>query len=273
MRAMSESFVDLTYRGLALGRRVKLTQVRPSTGYVELAAPMPVGTAIGIATDEGVMLEATVAEVHEQVGGSERTPGMVVRPKLDADAQKSWWKERVALPDVVKSEPAPAVGIVRSKRKSENAIPELMDDGRNTAVMEAAKETPTVPDNIIEERRELPTVPDNVVAEARRVTKPGIAAQREGRDSTPPHDRLVRDAPPDTQIVEVPPSEINIIDDGKRTIAMSSVDLEALGLDPSSSSSGQMSAADDDDDGNGNGAGESKPGDSKSGGRRKRKRR
>ena len=46
LRLVSESFVDLTYRGLPLGRRIKLTQVRPSSGYLELAAPMPVGTAI-----------------------------------------------------------------------------------------------------------------------------------------------------------------------------------------------------------------------------------
>ena len=56
---------------------------------------MPVGTTIGIATDEGVLLEAMVAEVHEQVGGSERAPGMMVKPKLDADAARTWWKQRV----------------------------------------------------------------------------------------------------------------------------------------------------------------------------------
>ena len=36
----TESLVDLTYRGLAVAKRVKLTQVRPSTGYVEVPAPM-----------------------------------------------------------------------------------------------------------------------------------------------------------------------------------------------------------------------------------------
>jgi len=137
MPPMIESHVDLTYRGLPLGKRVKLTQVRPSTGYLETAVPMPVGTAIGITTDDGVIVEATVSEICEQVTGSDKTPGMVVKPKLEADAARSWWKARVEMPDVVKVEPAPAIGIVRARRKSEGAVPELVDDGRNTGVMDA----------------------------------------------------------------------------------------------------------------------------------------
>jgi len=50
---VNESFVDLTYRGLSLGRRIKLTQVRPSSGYLELPSPMPVGTLVAISTDDG----------------------------------------------------------------------------------------------------------------------------------------------------------------------------------------------------------------------------
>jgi hypothetical protein len=135
---MSESFVDLTYRGLALGRRVKLTQVRPSSGYLELAAPMPVGTTIGITSEDGTIFEATVTEVREPISGSEVVPGMTVRPRLEVDGATSWWKSKVELPDVVKPEPAPVIGIVRSKRASNvGAVPELVDDGRNTAVQPA----------------------------------------------------------------------------------------------------------------------------------------
>jgi hypothetical protein len=135
---MSESFVDLTYRGLVLGKRVKLTQVRPSTGYLELPTPMPVGTSIGIASDDGTTFEAMVTESLEQISGRDGVPGMTVRPRLDGNAVKSWWKAKVALPDVVKPEPAPVIGIVRSKRASNvGAVPELVDDGRNTAVQNA----------------------------------------------------------------------------------------------------------------------------------------
>src|SRR5262249_44950456 len=69
-RRVLESFVDLTYRGLSLGRRVRLSQVRPSSGYLELPAPMPVGTQIALATDDGVTFDATVTWIHEQVGSS-----------------------------------------------------------------------------------------------------------------------------------------------------------------------------------------------------------
>src|ERR1700691_2895932 len=114
MRAMSESFVELTYRGLAVARRVKLTQVRPSTGYLELPTPMPVGTAIGIASDDGLVTSAIVAEIHEQVGGSEFSPGMLVKPALDSDAVRTWWSARVTLPELAATPPPiPAVATVR----------------------------------------------------------------------------------------------------------------------------------------------------------------
>ena len=138
MTAMSESFVDLSYRGLALGKRIKLTQVRAAAGYLEMPAPMPVGTTIGIATDDGILLEATVAEVREQVTGSDRVPGMIVRPKLDADEARTWWKQRVSVEDEQPMPEADADGkvTVRSRRMSAGvAVPELVDDGRNTAVM------------------------------------------------------------------------------------------------------------------------------------------
>jgi hypothetical protein len=200
MPAMSESFVDLSYRGLALGKRIKLTQVRPSTGYLEMPTPMPVGTAIGIATDDGVAIEAQVAAIHEQVGGSDRPPGMLVRPKLDADAQ-TWWSARVALPELAppaNPEAAPAkVTVVSRRRTGDTAVPELVDDGHNTSVMNAIDDT---------------QVADVPVVISSRATNPGMAVVTE--------------------------SPNQIIDDGKRTMMMDAVDLAALGLDPSIS--GQM---------------------------------
>ncbi|HEY0194188.1 MAG TPA: hypothetical protein VGC42_23900, partial [Kofleriaceae bacterium] len=96
---MGESFVDLTYRGISLGKRIKLGQVRPSTGWLEVAAPMPVGTPLVIATDDGVAIDATVTWVHESVTGADRPPGMVVSPALGVEASAAWWKARVELPE------------------------------------------------------------------------------------------------------------------------------------------------------------------------------
>ena len=146
---MGDTFVDLTYRGLALGRRVKLAQVRPSTAYLELPAPMPVGTTIGILTDDTVALDAVVIEVREQVGGSEG-PGMLVRPRLSGDVANAWWSARVTMPELPPKAvlpaapilPAQASTVVMPKRRTLDgvpapAVPELLDDGQNTSVMQA----------------------------------------------------------------------------------------------------------------------------------------
>jgi hypothetical protein len=142
MTAAEGSFVDLSYRGLALARRVKLTQVRPSSGYVEMPTPMPVGTQIAITTDDGVAIDAIVAEIHEQVGGSAQIPGMRVQPTLEGSAA-DWWKAHVVAPDPLpvedlrKTDPMTPTTIVGRRMTGEIAVPELVDDGHNTAVMEA----------------------------------------------------------------------------------------------------------------------------------------
>src|SRR5262245_55708669 len=91
---MGESFVDVSYRGLDLGKRLKLRDVRSDAGYLEIPLPMPVGTQIEIAVDEGLKIEATVTGVHEQVAGSDQHPGMRVRPALAGGAAQ-WWQARV----------------------------------------------------------------------------------------------------------------------------------------------------------------------------------
>jgi hypothetical protein len=140
MTAMSESFVDLSYRGLSLAKRIKLTQVRPQTGYLELPTPMPVGTTLGIATEDGVLLEAVVTEIHEQVGNAEHAAGMQIRPNLSIEAQASWWRARFE-PDKDKAPPPPdadgKVTLVSPRMSGQSAVPELMDDGRDTGVMDA----------------------------------------------------------------------------------------------------------------------------------------
>lgn len=144
MLAMSESFVDLTYRGLSLGRRVKLSDVRATTGYVETPAPMPVGTQIGILTDDTVALDAVVVEIHEQVTGSERIPGMLVRPRLEGEAAREWWGKRAAgaPPEPAPAPPAPetpATVTVMPPRMTNPGlgVPEIVDDGKDTGVMDA----------------------------------------------------------------------------------------------------------------------------------------
>ncbi len=98
----SETFVDVTWRGLEVGRRVKLRAIRPATAQLDHGTPMPVGTVLAIKTDEGIELTATVTRVHEQVGGSTEVPGMQVVPALEGAAQ-AWWQARA------EPEPEPVV--------------------------------------------------------------------------------------------------------------------------------------------------------------------
>jgi len=149
---MTESFVDLTYRGLSLGRRVKLAQVRPSTAYLELPAPMPVGTHIAVITDDTVAFDAIVTEIHEQTGGSERPPGMTIAPKLDGEAALAWWKVRVTLPELAPPAPrvappvVPQVVVVAPRPTNPGmGVPELIDDGRETGVIDAVEPEESTP--------------------------------------------------------------------------------------------------------------------------------
>lgn len=208
---MIESFVDLTYRGLPLGRRVKLTQIRPSTGYLEMPAPMPVGTAIAITTDEGMTLEATVTAIHEQVGGSDKAPGMVVAPKLDEPAVTSWWSARVALPEEEKPEPRTGGLTVRPRS---HTIPAPPPEGALAAAD--------------------PADPEAGKTTVMAAVDPELIQQLAG-DSSASSERLVRHT-----------GEHAVVDDGKLTTVMDAVDPAALGLEVSAS--GSLAAASDDED-------------------------
>jgi hypothetical protein len=100
---MGDRFVDVRYRGLEVGRGLKLRDVSTDGAYLEVPLPMPVGSPIEIALDDGTRVAAIVAMVHEQVGGSAAPPGMRVRPPGRSEA---WWREQPApLPVVAPTPP------------------------------------------------------------------------------------------------------------------------------------------------------------------------
>jgi hypothetical protein len=208
---MIESFVDLTYRGLPLGRRVKLTQVRPSTGYLEMPAPMPVGTVIAISTDEGVTLEATVTALHEQVGGRDQAPGMTVAPTLGEPAVTAWWSARVGLPEEEKPEPR-SQGI--TVRPRSHTIPAPPPEGALVASDAAAPEPG--------ETQVMPAVDQALLEQL-------------SADSSSSLEKLVRGT-----------DEHAVVDDGIRTTVMAAVDPAVLGLEVSAS--GPLAAASDDEE-------------------------
>lgn len=269
---MIESFVDLTYRGLSLGRRVKLSQVRPSTGYLETPAPMPVGTSILITTDEGVLVEATVTSIHEQVGGSEKTPGMTVAPKLAGEATESWWRARVAYPDEVRpASPTSSPSISRTAsqvtvRPRSHTIPEPPPEGviaarpdpepaggrtiaMSAVVPEAVPEA--VPEPVSAPQAITDVIP--VITATMAPAPAGAAMVPDARATTvmPAIDQellesLTRKSGEIEQLVRTT-GEHEVIDDGRSTTVMDAVDPAALGLD--FGGSGTFPAVDDDSNG------------------------
>jgi hypothetical protein len=228
-RGVIESFVDLTYRGLSLGRRVRLSQVRPSAGYLELPAPMPVGAEIAIAAEDGTAFDAVVTGVHEQVAGSDRTPGMIVTPALAAEAAAAWWAARVSLPDDDAPRPR-ATGPGRS---------------RPATVRPRSHTTPTPPplqgETTEATTDEVPTIIADL--DARVTAAAGLAPARPDADHRFDGDRNAM------RTMVMPLSEIEaltaasadpepdasvdnhtVIDDGKRTVIMQPLDPVALGL-------------------------------------------
>ena len=280
---MIESFVDLTYRGLALGRRIKLTQVRPTTGYLELPMPMPVGTLIAISTDEGVTLEATVTQIHEQVGGSERVPGMAVKPALGAEAASSWWQARVALPEESEQRgpdrnrpitvrprthtvpaPPPAGAVEAQPLSTEvTATKEL-------SVFVAEPPTATTLAEIAIPQVDPPVARREVKEEDAKRTMVMNAVDQELLAKLTSHDGEVEHLVRRT-------GEHDVVDDGQRTMVMDAVDPSALGLEVTASGSfraaqsGELDAADEDDQD----AGDGKPSikTPPSGGKKRKKRR
>jgi hypothetical protein len=228
LACVGESFVDLTYHGLSLGRRIKLTQIRPSTGFLELPAPMPVGTKIGLATEEGVAIEAVVTQIHEQIGGSDRTPGMMIAPALADGAVASWWRERVSLPEL-EPPPGPRPKPATSRTRTVVATPAPMPAPAPTP---PATITIPIPTGVVP--GEPPALPEEPAAAA-----PASAAAPAASEPAEP----AAAEPPEPAAAEPPEgaAELPIVDDGRKTIMMESVDLRALGLE--AGASGQLSAA------------------------------
>jgi len=230
-RGVIESFVDLTYRGLSLGRRVRLSQVRPSTGYLDLPAPMPVGSRIAITAEDGMAFDAVVTAIHEQVGGSDRTPGMTVAPALVAEPAAAWWAARVSLPEDDSLRPRSA-GSERSRpatvrpRSHTTPTPPPLSGATTEA---AADEVPTIISDLdarVAAAAGVAARPDGDRNAMRTLVMPLseiealTAASADGGGEPDP-----ADPPP------APADEPAAIDDDKRTVIMQPLDPAALGLE------------------------------------------
>lgn len=220
-----EHFVDVTYRGLEVGSSARLSEFGPTTAFVEVPQPMPVGTKLTVATDTGFELSASVLRVVEQIAGVEH-PGMRVRVEgLEGDA-KSWWDAQVTVEDAqipepavetqpLAAEPAPAEEVAAEAAEAE-APPE-----QAAPQAEAAAEE-TVP--VAAEG-----VPDPVED---AVTKPNAKKKRSRRKKKEPARTMVMDVAEiqaaiaeggDNLDADAPAAEM-----GGNTMKMAAVDIDEI---------------------------------------------
>lgn len=244
---MTETFVDLAYRGLPLGRRVKLTQVRDTTGYLEHPTPMPVGSAVSIVTDDGLTIEAVVDAIHEQVGGSDKPPGMRVTPAFATEQLSAWWRARVqADPTAPAPEPAPASAPDKLTVRPRTAtVPEP-----NPAAVLAAGATPsfTRPADAAQTIPGTMQIPPGEPITSPMTTIPGTIFTPPEPPARGGSSTTVMNAVDQELLAQLTKSdevehltrrtgEHAIVDDGMRTSVMDAVDPAALGLDVSMLSS------------------------------------
>src|SRR5215470_5591683 len=99
-------FVDVSYRGLRVAARAKMTEAGPEAGFVEVEAPLPVGTRLNLTGD--ATLEVRVMGVVEQESGAKSPPGMRV---AWGEAAKAPSPSPIPSPSAT-PEPTPAPAIV-----------------------------------------------------------------------------------------------------------------------------------------------------------------
>jgi hypothetical protein len=108
----TDALVDVSYRGLVLGKRLRLLQVGPRSAYVACDVPMPVGTELVLAVDETVIIPAQVARVREADSKDGPTGMWLWTDAAEARAQ-AWWDAHVSAPDP--HIPEPAGGRIRTE--------------------------------------------------------------------------------------------------------------------------------------------------------------
>lgn len=235
---MSEAFVDVTWRGLEVGKRVKLHAVHASDAYLDHSSPMPVGSTLVIKTDEGLEIGVQVRRVHEQVGGSTEVPGMLVVPGAMAGEAAAWWGKRVeATDDAAAVSPSPSTVSV--------TVP-----GTVTTAEPVAPPQPPVPSPAAlfasndpwSEITSRPTLTMSAVELERALA----AATEPDRDGS--RTEVMPAMNPDMLdgVVETTASDDGLVDDGRRTMVMSAVDVSAIVEAAETESSGGVSSGDED---------------------------
>jgi hypothetical protein len=107
----AENFVEVTYRGIEVGKGLKLTELGPSSAFLEFEKPLPVGAHLDMETDSGFAITGVVQRVHEQVADAEIAAGMRLRVDSLVGAAEAWWASKVTREDP--QIPEPPIGLTQ----------------------------------------------------------------------------------------------------------------------------------------------------------------
>jgi hypothetical protein len=143
-----EQLVDVSYRGLSVGTSVALRDFGPSTAYLEVESPMPVGSVVDVTNDSGDGFSARVIHVREKTDSAPNAGMRISVEELPASVQ-GWWQSQVSQedPPVAAAPPPPAPepepepeAAPESEAAPPEAVPEEVPDNatpQRTQVMAA----------------------------------------------------------------------------------------------------------------------------------------
>lgn len=104
-RMADEQIVDVTYRGLVIGERLRLRPLDALAAHIEYASPMPVGTELVVVGEGGVRLPVRVARVHERHDGATEPAGMRVAASAPEVIWPWWSRDQAPTTPVVRETP------------------------------------------------------------------------------------------------------------------------------------------------------------------------
>ncbi len=130
-----DQLVDVSYRGLPVGTSVALRDFGPSTAYLEVADPMPVGSVVDVTNDGGEGFSARVIHVREKTDSAPHA-GMRISVEELPEAVQTWWSGQVSQEDPPTATAAPPPEPEAAPDAVPEAVPETQTPQR-TQVMAA----------------------------------------------------------------------------------------------------------------------------------------
>ena len=133
-----EQIVDVHYRGHEIARTCQITDVGPTSAYLAVDQPMPVGTEIELITDTGVTVKSRVIRVHEKIPDRKQTAGMYIQAATSSEEAATWWSG-AATRDIDHPFPEPATRVATDDSSS----PDTREAEANTSGAEPQSTTST----------------------------------------------------------------------------------------------------------------------------------